>query len=217
MTEIDIEITTGKLRALPVVAQSSDTLILNGPCKLCGFSLRDVSGEQTADIQNQVVSPGALVTIATTGALSAGTYDVAWTVELIGAAAAADANNFRLVAGGANVELSQNAGAAGSYAQVTARVTVPVFGTILVQAVAAGTVGVTYSVQFEVIPAAIQLSVAELQDGNNALAEIACVNGGTDRAWYSEEGIEVYNRINFHPLVGSFTGAIYVRFYRSGD
>lgn len=214
---LDVEITSGKLRAIPILGLVADTQIISGPCKLCGFSVRDVSAENTSDVSGAVVAPAALTTIVTTPALAGGTYDVNWLVGLSGAAAAAEVNNFRLVAGGANIEVSVNPGAAGNYVQISARVTVAFGQVILVQNIGVGTAAVTYDAQLEVIPAVVQIAGGELRDGNNPLAEMACVNGGVDRAWYGTEGIEVFNQILFHPVGGILTGAVYVRYDRYGD
>jgi len=214
---LDLEVTSGKLRAIQIPNAFLGGVVVNGPCRLCGFSVRDVTSESTVNVEGAVVAPAGLATIATTGALAGGTYDVNWLVGLAGAAAAADVNNFRLVAGGVNVEASVNPAVAGDYQQISARVTVTAGQVILVQAVGAGTAGVTYSAELEILPVTIALSTATLQDGGNDLAHMATVNGGVDRAWFGTEGIEVYNRINFSPVAGLLSGSIFVRYDRYGD
>lgn len=90
-----------------------------------------------------VTHPGAGAVIALAFA-AAGTYQVYWPVVLSGPAGAGDADNFGLYVGGVLAATSANAGAAGSYPQ-SSTVTVATGGQLLtVQAIAAGTAGVTY-------------------------------------------------------------------------
>jgi hypothetical protein len=59
-------------------------------------------------------TPASSSSIGTSVAVSAGTYLLGWTATLQTAAAAEDANNFVLTAGG-TLATSVNAGMAGSY------------------------------------------------------------------------------------------------------
>lgn len=212
MTVIDVEIDTGSVKALPVSITVTDKTLLTGTAKLCGWSLRDASGDTTTQTEAAVISPGAGAAIVTLSGLAAGTYDITWVVALQGAAAAADANNFQLKNGAAVVEGSVNPGAAGVYPQNGARVNVAANGTITVNAIAAGTVGVTYLAQIEVAITLIPNAVAEIQDGGNILGEIAVPAGESTTEWFDRDGIDVQGQIKLHMISGTMTGVIYAKF-----
>ena len=107
-----------------------------------------------------VTSPGAGATIASISAatLVPGVYNVQWAVELDGGApAAADIDNFRIQGPGQFGQLTSiNDGAIGRYPQTSFQGTIfqNPGSPVKVIAVAAGTVGVTYSAQFSLTPVA---------------------------------------------------------------
>jgi len=150
----------------------------------------------------------------TVSGLRAGTYDVTWTVALQGAAAAADADNFQLKNGVTVVENSVNAGAAGAYSQTNARITVPANGAVTVNAIAIGTVGVTYLAEIELTPTLTGATVVEIQDGGNILGEISLLPGEAKTDVLDHFGVLCQNRINVHVISGQVTGAIYARLRR---
>lgn len=174
--------------------------------------MREAQGGAPASVENQVLSPGAGATIATLTSLGGGIYVVAWTVQLIGAAAAADQDNFKLVSSSGLSVPSLNPGAAGVYPQDGAEAGVGIGGSISVQAIAAGTVGVTYAAQITVQPSGNVVAAGVFQDGNNDLAETSASTGGFDTQITTGAGIHVRNRINFHPLSGLMAGVAYVRY-----
>ena len=212
--ELELEIPVGPVRVVPIPSTFTDQLLFAGPGFLCGYSIRDAQGDAGTQVEGQVTSPAAGAVIVTSAALAAGTYDINWTVGLQGTLAAADANNFQLVAGGANVVASINQGVAGNYPQVPARVTVVAGATIQVKAIALGTVGAVYLASVEAIPVNLATSIVELQDGNNPLAELSVAPNSADTRWFSDHGLWIRNRINYHPIAGLLTGALYVRYHR---
>lgn len=207
--EIDISVSSGRVRALPVLSTVSDLLIVNGPCELRGWSLRDATAEVNAPVEGQVTSPAAGAAIVTGPLLPRGEYDINWSVSLLGAAAAADADNFQLQVGATPVVNSQNAGAAGVYPQLTVRENLPGANAFSVKAIAAGTVGVTYIAELNIVNANVPSTVCEIQDGNQPLAEISFAPDGVDTKWMPGLGIRVYNRIFLHVVSGMVVGAIY--------
>ena len=215
MSELDIEVSLGRIRAIPVVAPVAASVILGGPGELMGWSFRESGAETGQSAEGQVVSPAAGATIVQLASLPVGVYTISWEVELIGAAAAADANNFELLAGATVLAISLNAGAAGSYAQVTVQFQLTTVQTVAVKAVAAGTVGVTYAAQLAVAPVTAGQAIIELQDGNNPMAEITAGVAGSLSQWYGPEGIRFYNQIKVVPITGVMVGAIYARFGRA--
>lgn len=215
MSELEIDIYAGPVRAIAIPGSFSDNLLINGPCEFCGWSVRDVGGEVPASSEGQVVSPGAGATIVTLTGLGAGLYQINWIVQLIGAAAAADQNNFKLVSSGGLSVVSLNAGAAGQYLQDVVQASVALGGSVSVQAVAAGTVGVTYAAQLSLQAVGAITSAGEFQDGNNALGETSATAGSTDTHTEWGGGLQVRQRLNFHPVGGLMSGVAYVRYSKN--
>lgn len=215
MTEIDITIEADPVRAIGVPATSVDVLILNGPAELTGWSLREAAGEAPIGAEGSVTSPAAGAQIAGTVVLAAGTYNVDWTVGLAGTLAAADANNFQLRNAVTGVLVSANLAVAGDYPQQPIQLVVAQATTVNVIAIALGTVGAIYTAQITVTPVTTSDALVEIQDGNNALAEISLGAGGADSRTYTDTGIKIRNRINLHVISGTVTGAIFARFQKN--
>lgn len=215
MTEIEIDITYGPVRVLPIPATFVDVQLLAGPCTLHGFSIRDTSAEVPLSTTGAVVSPAAGANISGTLSPATGTYLAQWIVELEGAAAAADADNFKLqFTGGVSIP-SLNPGAAGVYPQDPVEIVIPSGGTANIAAIAAGTVGVTYRATLSLEPVAFSSSITELRDGNNALLEMSVQPGQADTRWFGDSGLKVRNEILLHPISGLITGAVYARFAKT--
>lgn len=212
MTVIDVEVETGRVKALPVLATSADVTLLTGPGYLFGWSLRDSSGDTTQQAEGSAVAPAAGAAIVTIAGLSAGTYDVTWQVALQGAAAAGDANNFILKNGVTNVLGSINPGAAGTYPQNGARIVVPQGGSVSINAIGAGTAAVTYLAQVELAITLIPNAVCELLDGGNILGEIAMPAGESSTEWFDAPGVDLQNEIKLHVISGQVRGAVYAKF-----
>lgn len=210
--EVDITVVTEPIRGIPVAATAVDVVPINGPCQLYGWSFRESTGELPGQGAGTVASPGAGATIATTAALPAGTYDVSWQVELQGAAAAADANNFQLVDSAGVVVGSINPGAAGIFPQEDVEVTTTAAGAILVRAIAAGTVGVAYSAQVSALPEIGPACTVELQDGNQPLGESSMQAQGTDTQTLPGDGLKVSQQVKVHVIQGTVSGVLYARF-----
>lgn len=212
MTEIEIEIATGRVVPVPVAVTSTDVTPVLGLCKLYGWSFRDAAGDTTQQTEGQVTSPAAGAAIINIAGLAAGTYDITWTVALQGAAAAADANNFKLLANNVTIEGSINPGAAGVYPQVGARVAIAAGNSVSINAIAAGTVGVIYLAQIEIAITLIPNAVCELLDAGNILGMIAVPAGEANTEWFDEPGLHVQNQVKVHLVSGIVKGALYVKF-----
>lgn len=212
--ELDIVLSPGQVRGLPVPVTVADTDLLQGPCWLAGWSLRDATGDIPANVEGTVLSPGALATIATTASLPAGTYAIAWSVFLQGAPGAGDANNFQLRDSAGVVVGSVNPGVAGAYPQNPVEVTTTVAGAVFVQSIAAGTVGVTYGAEISVQPTLAPNTVVEIQDGNQVLGESCIPANGSDTEIMPGDGLHVSQRIHLHIVSGAVTGVVYARLAR---
>lgn len=210
MEEIDVELLIGGVLPINVQPTSADVTLLRGAGRLTGWSLRDVNATAPRAVTGSVVAPAAAATIATLTGLAAGTYNVEWIVGLQGAAAAGDANNFRLNDSSGDVMTSVNPGAAGEYPQAAAQLTVPANGFIDVYAVAIGTAGVTYSAQITITPTGEVNTVCELQDGNNIMGESALVNQASDTRDFGSGGILIQQQLTLHVVSGTVTGCVYV-------
>jgi hypothetical protein len=210
MGEIDIDIELGGTLPIAVVPTSTDATILQGAGRLAGWSLRDLSSSAPVAAHGRVVAPAALASIATTPALAAGTYSVAWTVGLDGAAAAADLNNFQILNGAAVVETSVNPGAAGEYPQPAIQMTVTAGSTVSVQAIGAGTAGVGYTADITLTPVAVDDAVVELQDGGNILGELSLGMIRTSTQWFGGGGPKIMGKCVLHVVSGTVTGVVYI-------
>jgi hypothetical protein len=209
--DVEIDVTFGPVQGIPVPATAVDVTLLQGPAVLRGWSLRDAAIGQAVTVEGAVLSPGAGATIIATAALPPGEYTVNWVVELQGAAAAADADNFQLFRNGVAIVPSENLGAAGITVQEQVAVVLPSAQTISVLSIGAGTVGVTYRAEIAVEPGIVPYSVAELQDGNQPLGEISLQNGATDTEVMPGNGVQVNQQIKLHVISGAVTGVVYVQ------
>jgi hypothetical protein len=214
MSDVTIEVETGGVMALPVSPTSVDVQIIASDCRLVGWSLRDTSSPIGAENSGQVVSPAAGAVIATVSGLKAGTYDVSWEVGLVGAAVAADADNFQIKNGVTVVENSVNTGAPGTYSQSGARITVPANGTVTVNAIAIGTAGVTYVADIELTPTAIAATIVEIQDSGNILGEVSLNPSESETHTLADMGVSCQGQIKLHVIQGSITGVIFARLSR---
>lgn len=212
--DIEVEVTAGETYPLPVIAVIADTDIISGPAYLRSFSLRDSLNNLPVQANGQVVAPGAGASIAATGALVGGTYTVSWAVGLQGAAAAADANNFKLVDSNGVVLVSVNPGAAGDYPQINADVTIANGTTVSVQAIGAGTAGVTYSADISATPNGEVETVAEITDGARVVAEVSFRNERTQNVDFGRPGVCIETMLHLHIISGSVTGAFHVAYYK---
>jgi hypothetical protein len=212
--ELDITITAGAFRGIPVPPTAVDVTLLNGPCVLRGWSLRDVTGEIPFENEGSVTSPAAGATIVQITGVPAGTYNVNWTVQLAGTVAAADANNFELSDTAGNVIQSVNAGAVGDYPQPSFEVTSAFAGIWAIKALAIGTVGAIYTASFSLEPTLNPATVIELQDGNQILGESAMYPNRSDHQTLPLPGLHVMNKILLHVVSGTVTGVVYAEYER---
>jgi hypothetical protein len=214
MSEVTIEIETGPVRPLPVPATVSDKTLITGKCRLYGWSLGDASAAAPAQNTGSAVAPAAGATIASITGVSGGSFDVKWTVELTGAAAAADLNNFVLTNNAGNILASVNPAAAGTYPQQPAEATMAFADTVSVKAIGAGTAGVTYTATIELVPQTRNTSVIQLLDGGIVLAVIDIPPNGSDTKWFGPMGIHIASGIAVHPNPGFVVGSVYAHFHR---
>ena len=211
MTErIEIDVHRGGVLPITVAPTSIDQTILQGGGILSGWSLRDVNSTAPAAVSGSVVAPAAGADIAALTGLAAGTYTVSWSVGLVGAAAAADADNFELYDTAGNILASINPGAAGDYPQVGVEVTIAAGAKIAVKAIAVGTAGVTYTAQIAIITDGEVQTVCELQDGNNVLGEVAFSADKAITEHFGDNGPIVFGKIVLHVISGTVTGTVYI-------
>lgn len=210
MPEIDIDIMVGGKLPLTVSPTSTDVTILQGAGRLAGWSLRDVNATAPAAKSGTQVAPAAGTDIAALTGLAAGTYTIAWTVGLQGAAAAGDADNFQLYDTAGNILASVNPGAAGEYIQPNAEVTVAAGATIAVKNTGAGTAAVTYAADLSISPAAEVNTVVELIDGANTLGEVAFFNRASETQDFGSGGVVAFGSIKLHVVSGTVAGTVYV-------
>lgn len=212
MTEITVDVESGEVCPIPIPLTSVDIPVISGAAHLCGWSLREASGDTAVNAEGNAAAPGAGAAVATTPAVVAGTYSVAWTVGVESSAAAADTNNFALFVGGVQVATSVNPGAIGEYAQPAIQVAMATGATVQVKAIGAASAGSTYSASISVIPAPQVDAVVEIRDGTNPIAEIAIPVSGESSRSFGTIGLKVRSNVLLHMVSGSVTGAVYVRY-----
>ena len=188
---------------------AAGTILANGPKRLMGWSM--VSGAAvTAEAQGRVVAPAAGAVIAQVTGLVAGDYLVTWSVELDGAAAAAELNNFNLNNGASAVLVSDNPAAAGTYPQPGVVVTVAAGGTVSVKAIGAGTVGIGYSAQITVGLLAGG-AIGNVLDGGQVVGAVSTGQDQTDVQWMGDDGVYLGTSVAVQATAGKLSGCVYVR------
>lgn len=208
--EVNIDVETGPVSAIPVPVTAVDYLVINAPCRYCGYSLREAGNELPVDAEGSVTSPAANQVIAQLTGLPAGTYTVNWEVSLAGTLAAADANNFGLTNGAETVTGSVNPAVAGSYPQVPSEIVVTAGSTVAIEAGGAGTAGAIYSAQISLTPVIVADAVVEIRDGNQPLAVFSAGAGGSETEYSGKYGVKVMSSITVHVVQGTVTGVVYV-------
>jgi len=163
----------------------------------------------TTEGQGRVVAPAAGAVIAQVTGLAAGDYLVTWSVELDGAAAAAELNNFNLNNGASAVLQSDNPAAAGTYPQPSVILTVAAGGTVSVKAVGAGTAAIGYSAQVEVSLLAGG-AIGNVLDGGQIVGVVSTGQDQTDVQWMGPQGVYVGTSIAVLATTGKLSGCLYV-------
>lgn len=212
MSSLEVSVTVGDRVPLTVAPTTTDVMVFSGEGYCAGWSLREVTADTPASASGSVVAPAANAVIAQQTGLAAGTYRIHWEVELQGAAAAADANNFKLVGPAGSILVSVNQGAAGVYAQIDADITVAQNSTVSVQAVGAGTAGVTYSANLSLDPTSLVEAIVELKDGDRILGEISLVDQTSDTRDLGDPGVQLNSGITVHVISGKVAGVVYATF-----
>ena len=189
-------------------AATAGTVLANGPKRLMGWSL--VSGAATTtEGQGRVVAPAAGATIVSVVAAVAGDYLVTWSVELDGAAAAAELNNFNLNNGASAVLVSDNPAAAGTYPQPGVVITAAAGATIAVKAVGAGTAAIGYSAQVE-IGLLAGGAIGNVLDGGQVVGVASTGQDQTDVQWMGPQGVYVGTSLAVQATAGKLSGCLYV-------
>lgn len=215
MSELAIEVSSGRIRAIPVQNLATAQTILAGPGELMGWSFRESGAEVGLDGSGNVTTPVTGQAIASIPSVPPGQYLVNWAVALIANATASEADNFELTNGATNVMASVNPGAIGFYPQDQAEISVPVSQTVAVKCIANGALNAVYAAQLTLVPAIAGQAILELRDGNSPLAEVTAGTAGSLSQWYGPEGIRFYNQITANPVLGLMVGAVYARFGRA--
>lgn len=210
MDELDIDINIGGVLPITVLPTSATVTVLQGAGRLAGWSLRDLSTAVPIAKRGNVTAPGAGATIATTGVLAAGTYTIQWTVELDGAPAAADENNFQLFNAAVPVIVSINPAVAGAYPQPAAQLVVAAGATVSIKAVGAGTAAVGYTADFTLTPVLVADVVAEITSGGDVLGEVSIEPGEVVTQWFGSPGLRAQGAVILNMIQGSVTGTFYV-------
>lgn len=213
--DVTIDVVAGTVRPITVPATSTNTSVLPGDSYICGWALQDASAEFPTSAEGSVTAPAAGATVAVTGVVPSGEYDISWTVSLEGAAAVADTDNFALFAGATQIATSVNAGLAGNYAQPEVTAILAANETLSVKAIGAGTAGVEYSADISADPANEIVTRVNIMDGTRVVAALSMKANDNDSRSLGEAGWRIYTGISLAVLSGSVQGSIGARFLRA--
>jgi hypothetical protein len=165
-------------RTLAVIFQDQDGNIFNltpvsneiGPSQnITAYadlaSVTPVAVPASHQAEGSQAAPAAGTTIVSL-ALPSGGWSLNWLVQVSGAVAAAEVDNFALVSAGVQLDVSINGNVAGQpYQQQPAQVQIPIGGaTVLVRNVALATAGTTYAAQLVATPANVPAAQVQLPD-----------------------------------------------------
>jgi hypothetical protein len=217
MTEIDISVVSGQVRSIAVPATAVDVTILSGASHLCGWSLRDASGDIASDIEGSVITPTAGQAIAVSAAQSAGVYTVNWTVTLAGTLSTQDTNNFGLYAGSTLIATSVSPPGGGVYPQPAVQMTLTQGQTYSVKAIGAGTAASTYSASASAVPEAGAQTAFEIRDTSYPVGEGFAIPNAASTQHFGQAGIKIRGSLVLHIISGSVAGSILVRYAQPGD
>lgn len=212
--ELDIDITVGPVRVLPVPASSGSAKLLNGPCRLYGWSLQDTGSAVPVFKDGTVTTPTAGQTIVSFGTLPAGEYTVDVLLQIAGTPAAADANNMEITGPPGGPFILLNQGAVGEYPQepITFTLTAPTL--CVIRAIALATSGAIYSAEVTITPMVGLGTEATIQDGNNIMGALTLGASQSDTKWFGPMGVAVLSEINLVVASGQIQGAVYAAFQR---
>lgn len=202
-------------RSLTVTAAqaTANSRLLGGPLVLCGWSLNDGTATQEGFVDQSAAAPGAGATIASLS-LPNGVWQIEWTFELGGAAAAADADNVSLNIGATQIDQSANAGAAGTYGPFHTQATVtggPL--TLAAKAIGAATAATTYRVRITATP--LGTSQATIFDGSQPVAFSAIPQALVDTQTLNDNGVAIGTHISVQATQGQVSGVLW--FYLLSD
>lgn len=193
---------------VPATAAPASAPLITAPCRLVGWSLAAGAVFGTQPAEARVVSPGAGAAIVTL-LIPTGSWSIAWTVQLDGAAAAADENNFQLFAGLVAADTSVNAGAAGTYPQAPVLSLVTAATLLLsVKTIGAGTVGVGYTADILATPSSA--GTGQINDSGQPLAFVGAPPGGTDTRHLGKHGLYVSTSLALQVNSGTLQGVIWI-------
>jgi hypothetical protein len=212
MTELEIDITAGPVRVVPVLATAADVLLINGPCQLCGWSLANVGATPTsADAIAAFAAAGNGTATLALGEQITG-FDVSY-----GQTTAANTATVTVTGavGGTLTYTVLFEGTGTQTPDLIIRFPQPLAPANPLVGIAVTFTGNANSPAGTIIaygPASLTVAQAEIQDGNNPLGEILLSVASSDTHWYGGAGLWVRNRLNLHLISGTVVGAVYVRY-----
>lgn len=188
---------------------AAGTVLANGPKRLMGWSLTASETPTQQSVFGKVTAPAAGTTIASTGALAEGEYQVVFVLGYTGAPGAADDANFQWLVGGVVQGTLFIPGAAGATIQHGPfTVHVQAGQAITVQNIGIGTAGVNYFANIEVRPFAAQVN---LLDGQQVVGNAVALQGENDTLWLGHGGVYLGTSIAVQAVTGAASGCVWVR------
>lgn len=214
MSELELFVETGTLRAISVPLLSVPRLIIGGPCHLHGWSFREAFGNPNAIISNPDAATANIVA-ATAGNVSipVGASLTGFDIDL---SVVGTANMVITVTNVPNGPYTYDLAAGQSRISVSYPTPLPPTGgqpNIAWSATAAATgtitaAGVTFS------GGSGSPVVVEISSGNTLLGEAEMAPGKTHNAWFGVPGLYAPQGILLTNFLGSALGAVYVSYRR---
>lgn len=195
--------------AIPATTGPATVTLNTAAARLHGWSVTtgDVTASSATGTQTSVTA-GQVICSATN--VAQGEYTIQWQVQLSGAPAAADINNFGLYVNNVLIATAVNRAAAGQYIQASIPVNVPAGGvTVAIKAIGNGTATIAYDAGFALTngPSAEGF----LGASTIALKVFALTPLASDTMWIGEEGLYIPNDLVLVVNSGTLSGSVWIK------
>jgi hypothetical protein len=210
--DVNIDVQWGHVRALPYVATTAPVVVIEGPCKFCGWSMRNAGGNSPGDFTTGLTASFLAAAAGSVLLPIVGAYVTGFDVTMAAIAAAAGGTvTLSNVAGGPYVYNFEGMVGAASTLSRTFDPPLQAVGGVPTLAISAIVGGGAGNLNIYGMSDAVG-AVAQILDGGQILAEIAMDSTDSSSELLSDHGIHVYNQIVVNPIHGTMEGVIYARY-----
>lgn len=212
--ELDLEVTFGSIRGIPFSHVVAPELLLSGPARLWGWSVRESGGNPSTDntVGASAAFAGGAAGNAALGVNAAVTgFDV--TMAAVAAAVGGTVTLSNVIDGPYNYNFEGLVGAA-SLLSVRFRDPLVASGgapSVAISAIAGGGAG-NINMYGQSSPGSD--AVLSIDDAGQSIAEISLPAGTSESVWLGPMGMHVSGRVYLNVLIGNVTGVVYASFDR---